>query len=176
MIKQRKRNNYILIVTIALLILLTAVLAYLNAGNLEVKRELQMNAEFLLTQGANQYRITMQDILNLSPVDFTAVMNTSTTSPTPVELTGVELHKLLQSYNVELKDDSIVQVRALDGYASAVSSHEILTSGNIYVCIHMNGEVLKPKSEAGFGPYLMVIKNEQFSQRWCKFVEEIVVP
>lgn len=69
----------------------------------------------------------------------------------------------------------MVQFRALDGYASAVTGQEVLTEDNVYLCIYMNGERLKPKQEGGLGPYLIVIKNDRFSQRWCKFVEEIQV-
>lgn len=170
-----KRGNQIVVGSITLLVALTAVLAYLNAGDLALKKELEMNAEFLFTAGETSERVSMSQILELQPVEFEAVMDTSITDPTPVTFTGVELSWICQHFGIELLPDSLVQVSALDGYASVVTGAEALEPGNVYICIAMNGEALKPKSQGGFGPFMMVIKNVVFSQRWCKFVEEIVV-
>ena len=133
-----------------------------------------MNAEFLLSGGGKQRTVKMQDILDLSPVEFTAVMDTSTSGPATVTFTGVELRKLCEESGIEIEPGMIVQVKALDGYASALTGEEVLTGDNVYICIYMNGETLKTKSEGGMGPYLMIIKSAPYSQRWCKFVEEIV--
>ena len=43
------------------------------------------------------------------------------------------------------------------------------------ICIAMDGKALGSKSSGGFGPYLMVIRNELFSQRWCKYIEEVAL-
>ena len=43
------------------------------------------------------------------------------------------------------------------------------------ICIAMDGRALGTKSSGGFGPYLMVIRNELFSQRWCKYIEEVAL-
>lgn len=169
------RSTRVIIATLTVLVCAVAILAYMNAGNLDTKRELEEKAEFLLTSAENQYRLTMQDICDLGPVDFVAVMDTSTTEPTPISFSGVELSRLLEECQIEFHEGSTIQVQALDGYASAVTGREVLAKDNVYLCTYMNGEVLKPKQEGGFGPYLMVVKNDTFSQRWCKFVEEIVV-
>jgi hypothetical protein len=173
--KKVKKSTLGISITVLLLLLSVAILAHLNAGSADMKKELEMNAEFFLTSNGSQYRVTMQDLLDLDPVDFDAVMDTSTTEPTPVTFTGVELSKLCKKYGIEINDSTIFHVKALDGYASAVTGEEALAEGNVYICIYMNGEVLRPKSEGGFGPYLMVVKNAQYSQRWCKYVEEIIV-
>jgi hypothetical protein len=173
--KRMAASTRVIITTITVLLCTVAVLAYLNAGNLAAKKELEEKAEFLLTHQEKQYRITLEDIHALGPVDFVALMDTSTTDPTPLSLGGVELWTLLQQYQIKLQEGSLVQFRALDGYASAVTGQEVLTEDNVYLCIYMNGERLKPKQEGGLGPYLIVIKNDRFSQRWCKFVEEIQV-
>lgn len=172
--KRIEKGKLVIIITMALL-LAAAILAYLNAGNLDLKRDLEMKAEFLLTEGNQHFRVTMGDILALDPVNFTAIMDTSTTDPTPVSFTGVELSKICAHYGLFISPRSVFQFKALDGYGSAVTGEEVLTSDNVYVCIAMNGEALKPKKEGGLGPYLMVIKGARFSQRWCKFIEEIVV-
>ncbi|NMB00590.1 MAG: molybdopterin-dependent oxidoreductase [Firmicutes bacterium] len=173
--KRLENENLVIISSVAVLLVLVVVFAHLNAGNVDLKKDLEIKAEFVFVHDSDSYRVTMNDVLALNPVEFTAVMNTSTTDPTPVTFTGVELSKLCERYNIHISPDSVVLVKALDGYASALTGSEVLTEDNVYICIHMNGEALKPKKEGGLGPYLMVIKNVQFSQRWCKFVEEIEV-
>jgi len=169
------KNKSFILITIIILVLAVSVLAYFNRVDHELKQELQMNAEFIIKNAEQEFRITMGDVLNLNPVDFTATMNTSTTQPTPVEYTGVELSKLLQNYDVQITDESIIQVTALDGYATALNGKEVLEPENIYLSIYKNGEPLKSKAQGGDGPYLIVIRNDRFSQRWCKFVAEINV-
>lgn len=83
-----KRGNRIVAGSIVFLLALTGVLAYLNAGDLALKKELEMNAEFVLTAGETSQRITMSQILALQPVEFEAIMDTSITDPTPVTFTG----------------------------------------------------------------------------------------
>ncbi|HHX54063.1 MAG TPA: molybdopterin-dependent oxidoreductase [Clostridiales bacterium] len=173
--KRIRKRNLGIIITLVLLTAAVAVLAFLNAGSLERKQELEMNAEFLLGSGGAQRTITMRDILELDPVDFEAVMDTSTTDPTSVTFTGVELSRICEKFGIGIEPGMIVQVKALDGYASALTGEEVLAGDNVYICVYMNGEALKTKSEGGMGPYLMIIKSFLYSQRWCKFVEEIVV-
>lgn len=162
-------------IAVLLLVFAVAVLAYLNAGDLNRKKELEINAEFVLIRGDTEYRVNMQDIQALGPVDFTAVVRTSTTGPTNVTFTGVELSALLERYGIDIGAESIIEVKALDGYSSALQGKEILENENVYITIAMNGEPLKPKGEGGLGPYYLVIRNTEFAQRWVKFMEEITV-
>ncbi len=170
-----KRMKIIIAIVVALLVLVITVLAYLNAGDIERKKDLEMRAEFIIRQNSREQRLTMQDILDLDPVDFETVKRTSTSEPTPVTFTGVDFSKLFLAYGFEIDNSSTVQVMSLDGYASAISGQEILSGDNVYLCIYMDGEPMKTKQEGGFGPYLMVIKNDRFAQRWCKFVEVITI-
>lgn len=173
--KRMEKHTGPILTTLFILVLAVAVLAHLNRGDLDLKKKLEMNAEFRLLYGDSAYLVTMEDVLNLNPMEFGAIMRTSTTQATLVSFTGVELTKLLASYGIPVEAGSTVRVNALDGYASAFTAEEVLTPENVFLCIYMNGEALKPKKEGGFGPYLVVIRNVQFAQRWCKFVEEIVV-
>ena len=173
--KRMEKHTSLILTTLIILVFAVAVLAYLNTGDLDLKKKLEMNAEFQLLYGDFAYLVTMEDVLDLNPIEFGAIMRTSTTQATPVSFTGVELTKLLARYGIPVEAGSTVQINALDGYASVFTAEEVLTPENVFLCIYMNGEVLKPKKAGGFGPYLVVIRNVQFAQRWCKFVEEIVV-
>ncbi len=168
-----KKSTWIVIICTIAFAAMVAIFAVFNADDIETKRDLETNAEFVIRFGAIEQHVTMHDMLKLNPEEFDATMDTSVTDPTPVTFTGVELKKIYESFNLDISDVTVFEVRALDGYSSALTLDEVLTDGNVYICIMMNGEALKTKSEGGFGPYMMVINSSEFSQRWCKFVQEI---
>ena len=173
--KKIKKSTLIIIICVAVLAAAVAVFAILNAANISAKKELEMNAEYIIKYGDIQERVTMQDMLDLNPVEFKATMDTSTTDPASVTFTGVELKDICEYYGIDISTASVFEVRALDGYSSALTLDEVLADDNVYICLLMDGEVLEPKSQGGYGPYMMVINSSQFSQRWCKFVQEIEI-
>ena len=173
--KKIKKSTLIIIICVVVLAAAVALFAVLNADDIGVKKELEMNAEYIIKYGDSEERVTMQDMLDLNPVEFKTTMDTSTTDPAPVTFTGVELKDIFEHFGIDISSAEVFEVRALDGYSSALSLDEVLADGNVYICLLMDGEVLKPKGEGGFGPYMMVINSSQFSQRWCKFVQEIEI-
>ncbi|NLL43034.1 MAG: molybdopterin-dependent oxidoreductase [Firmicutes bacterium] len=174
MARRRKNQTLGIAIVLAVLIIAVGVLAYLNRGDLGLKKELEMQAEFHLVHGDFKQRVTMEDIWNLKPVEFSTVMR-SGAGTSDVTFTGVELRRVLEKFGVNLQADSKVEVKALDGYASAFTGDEVLDPESLYITIAMDGKPLKPKGEGGFGPYFLVIRDSEFAQRWVKFVEEIVV-
>lgn len=175
MMKQMKKGTLIVIICVAVLAAAVAVFAILNADDLDIKKELEMNAEFVIKYGDDEERVTMQDVIDLVPVSFNVTMDTSDSAPTVVEFTGVELSKICESVGLNISAAEVFEVRALDGYSSALFLDEVLAEGNVYICLYKNGEAMKTKSEGGSGPYMMVIKSADYSQRWCKFVQEVVI-
>jgi hypothetical protein len=174
-LKKINKGTLAIIICLAVLAVAVTVFATLNADDLDMKRELEMNAEFMIKYGDVEKIITMQDMIDLQPVEFDAVMDTSDTDPTGVKFTGVEVSKICESIGLDISSAEVFEVRALDGYSSALTLEEVLTDGNVYICLFKNGEILKPKSEGGSGPYMMVINSSAFSQRWCKYVQEIII-
>ncbi len=181
----KKKSIIILVAIIAVLGVAVGVLASLNAGDVAYKQELEMNAIYEIKAGEQTHQITMDNMLALSPVTFDAVLDTSVTDPEDVNFVGVELKKVLESVGVDIAGVGTVEVHSLDGYTSALSEEEIAQEDNVYITIaqevrtedgEVTQEALKPKSQGGMGPYLMIVKSSQFSQRWCKFVQEVVVP
>ncbi|MFA5675954.1 MAG: molybdopterin-dependent oxidoreductase [Christensenellales bacterium] len=173
--KKIKRGTLIVIACILLLTVAVAVFAIVGAGDIGIKRELEMKAQFAIKYNDIERLVTMQDIINLRPAEFDAVLNTSNTGPTDVKFTGVELSKICENKGFDISCAQVLEVRALDGYSSALTVDEALEEDNVYICIYMNGEALKPKGEGGFGPYMMVIRSSAYSQRWCKYVQEVVI-
>ncbi len=171
--KSIKKSTWIVIICAIAFAVMVAVFAVFNADDIKAKRDLETSAEFIIQLNDTQQHVTMQDMLDLGPVEFSATMDTSVTDPTPVTFTGVELKKIYENFGLDISSVEVFEVRALDGYSSALTLDEVLADGNVYICIMMNGEALKAKSEGGYGPYMMVINSSEFSQRWCKFVQEI---
>ena len=169
-----KKNRWIGI-TVGILFAAVVLLMTLNRGNLEEKRALESNAQFAIIQEARSVKVDMRDIEELQPESFTTIMDTSTTAPTEVAMKGVELRKILEAKDISLEPGQTVEVRALDGYASALTYEEVMTPEDVYIVIEMNGEMLTPKKEGGMGPYLMVIRSAQFAQRWVKFVQDVEI-
>ncbi len=169
-----KKSAIIICVIVVILGAAVAIFASLNAGDVAYKKELEMSAIYEIKQGDTIAQVTMDDMLALSPVTVDAVLDTSTTDPTDVQFSGVELKKVLESKGIDFSGADSVEVRSLDGYTSAITADEIMMDDNVYICIAQGEESLKTKSEGGMGPYLMIIKSSSYSQRWCKFVQEIV--
>ena len=69
----------------------------------------------------------------------------------------------------------MVIVRAIDGYTVALSIEEVLDEENVYLAYAIDGKPLRSKSQGGSGPYQLIVRKDQFSQRWCKFVVEIEI-
>ncbi len=172
--KKLSKQTKILIGIIAGLCALVALFAFLNAGDVSYKKTLEMNAIFELKNSEESKQITMNNMLALTPAEIPAVMDTSNTNPTDVTFVGVQLKDIFDFANMEINGD-VIEVRALDGYTSALTKEEVMQDNNVYICIAMDGQTLKTKSEGGMGPYLMIIKSSAYSQRWCKFVQEVVV-
>ena len=117
----------------------------------------------------------MDDILALGPREYAAVLDTSISDAQEVTVRGVELSALLDYVGAPWQDAAYFEINGLDEYYSPVLLSEVQEPDNVLICIAMDGKALGSKSSGGFGPYLMVIRNELFSQRWCKYIEEVAV-
>ena len=66
----------------------------------------------------------------------------------------------------------MVQFRALDGYALRSQARRSLQRTMLSMYIY-EWRAAKTETEKGLGSLSYSNKNDRFSQRWCKFVEEI---
>ncbi len=157
------------------MLLTVAVTAFLNTGDRALKRQLETEQQFIVSWGEEQVFVTMDDILALGPRDYAAVLDTSISDAKEVTVRGVELSALLDYVGAPWQDAAYFEINGLDEYYSPVLLSEVQEPDNVLICIAMDGKALGSKSSGGFGPYLMVIRNELFSQRWCKYIEEVAV-
>ncbi|MGI6727036.1 MAG: molybdopterin-dependent oxidoreductase [Anaerovoracaceae bacterium] len=173
-----KKNTKIIIIVIALLAIVTAIGATYNRQFAKEKMELLKAAEVtILEDGTEAVRLSMEDMKNLSEEDFTANLKSSAMrSPEEHTYTGIALSELIKKAGVSLEGKSHAVVRSVDGYTVLLKIDEIKEADNIYLTYKDNGDYLGSyEDKDGKGPYMIVIRNDSFSQRWAKYVCEIEV-
>ena len=167
-----KKNNIIIISSvIAALLIVVAVTAFLNAGNLEEKKALEQEEMIQISTGEVILgQIDMGLVERIGPADFAATRDTSDSGPSEHLYTGVLLKNVLEELGIDIRDHDTVIAKAIDGYNVAYEASEVREEDNIYLAIARDGEALGSKSTGGSGPYQIIVKEDAFSQRWCKFV------
>jgi len=173
--KSRKFNK-IVYLTLALLLVAVAILAFLNRGDAELRRALEENREFhIRINGEHAATIGLQALLDMYPQEFTTSFATSVAPARDTVLRGVEMRLLFEAAGIDISQASHFIVSGLDSYYSPLTRAEVEKEDVIYICYMMDGKLLEPQSKGGFGPFLMVIRGERFAQRWCKYVEAVDV-
>ncbi len=171
-----KKQNIIIISVIAVLLAVVGIAVFLNFQGLEAKRQMQKEAKIIIKEGEKELKtIGLDYLLGLGPEDFNANLDTSDSGPKKHIYTGVELREVLESMDIDAKNYLNIIVRAIDGYTVAFNSGEVLDDNNIYIAFQIDGKALGTRKEGGSGPYQIIVKGDQFSQRWCKFVTEIIL-
>ena len=168
------KANRIVYIALALLFIAVVALVLLNRGDPELRRALEENREFLIrVEGEVAATVSLQDLLDLDPQEFTTMFATSVSAPRETTLGGVELRRLIEAFEIDISIAGYFIVSGLDSYYSPLTREEVENEDSVYICFSMDGEILKPQGEGGYGPFLMVIRDERFARRWCKYVESI---
>ena len=163
-------------ITLVLLLAAVAVLAFFNSGDRELKRALEEKREFLVClDGECVAIVDLQTVLDLDQQEFTTSFATSVAAQRDSVMRGVELRALLKALDIDLSLASRVTVSGLDGYYSPLTREEVEREGTVYICYSMDGKILAPQSKGGYGPFMMVIRNSRFAQRWCNYLGEVRV-
>jgi len=169
--RSAKQTVYLIL---GLLLLAVLIMAFLNRGDAELKRALAENRQFQVRlAGETVATVGLQDLLDLQPQEFTTTLATSISAPREVVFQGVELRLLLAALEIDIAEARYFVFSGLDGYDSPLTRAEVEKEQSIYICLSMDGEIMKTHSEGGFGPYTMVIRGARFAQRWCKYVEAV---
>ncbi len=167
-------NKKILIIVVVLALVM-AITAYLNRGDLALKRDMQENSIIALKVEDTSVQMDLQKIRELQVEDFAASLKSNGQDPRQVTYTGVALKDVFVAAGLEITGKDMVIVKAVDGYTVALSVEEVLDDQNVYLVFQRDGKPLGKKEEGGSGPYQVVIRKDAFSQRWCKFVSEVGV-
>jgi len=167
-----KQNTKIVLSVVAVLLLAVAVLAWLNQDSVAEKKALLERGGFRITANGQDYTVTMEDIQAIGPRVIDANYKKDGKAPIPKQYTGVPLKSLFDYLKIDYSAAKTVSFTAADGYASALPLNEALDAENCFIVFEEEGEPLNKKE---YGPYMMILAKDQFSQRWCKFLLEVAV-
>lgn len=167
-------KNKVFIAIIAL-VLIVAVTAFLNKDSLGDKKKMQDEAIVALKSSDNEATFNITEIKQLGEKEFSANLKSSGKEAEQHKYTGVPLKNVFGHANISLEGKEQIIVKAVDGYTVALMVDEVLDDDNVYLAYEMDGEPFGKKEDGGKGPYQVIIRKDQFSQRWCKFVTEIEV-
>ncbi|HKL74950.1 MAG TPA: molybdopterin-dependent oxidoreductase [Halanaerobiales bacterium] len=168
------KNKKIIFSVLIILVIVIAVTAYINRGSLSKKDTAQKEAIVTFKiDGEEVDSISMDHIKEQGEKTFSKELDTSDSGPVEQHYTGVPLKNILNSLDIDMGNKEQVIVKAIDGYTVALTAEEVMMGNNVYLIYKNNGEFLKTKKQGGTGPYRLVIREDQFGQRWNKFVTEV---
>ncbi|SKC49268.1 molybdopterin-dependent oxidoreductase [Maledivibacter halophilus] len=160
-------------IIVVILVAIVGITSYLNLKSVEVKKELQEDAKFIIKENGKEVAtLDMKEIRTLGEREFKANLKKDGKDPIPYTYTGVPLKNIFEKYNISLEDKSAVIVSAVDGYTVAVDLNKVLEEDNVYLAYMREGQSIGNRENGGKGPYQMIISKDQFSQHWCKFAVE----
>ncbi len=161
-------------VAVACLLVVTGVTAYINSAGLADKLADYLDATVQL-QGADGTKtaLTMDTIRELGETVFTAEVRSSSSPNREHEFAGVPLKAVLEKAGVSAAEAEQVLVRSVDGYVVALGAEEVLAEDNVYLVYAQDGEPLGTREDGGSGPYMTIVRQDSFSQRWSKYVLDI---
>ena len=171
-------NTKIIVIVIILLTVTTAIGAFFNMRYSEERRTSLEAAEIsVIVDGSEAKRFNMESLAELGSEEFSAKLKSSIMeSPEEHTYTGIALKELFTSAGISLEDRSRVITYSADGYAVPLKIKEIQENDNIYLVFKDNGDYLRLYGEKdGQGPYMIVVRGDRYSQRWAKYVVELVV-
>lgn len=166
------RNITIIVIVLALIV---GVFALINRNMMEDKIEVHENAEVIIKGDGEEVKLNLAEIKELGEEEFTADLKSSGNPAEEHTYTGVPLKAILKEANIDLEEGMQVIAKAIDGYTVAMDSEEVLDEDNVYLAYKIDGEGLGSKEDGGSGPYQVILRKDQFSQRWCKHVVEIEI-
>jgi len=174
-INQINKNTKIVTAVIIVLTLTAAIFAIFNQDYIAGKKAMQDSGTFIITAiDGSRYIVATDDILSLDPQAINANYKPSRNNvPTQKQFTGVSLKSVFDHFGVDYSIAKSVGFTAADGYASALPIADALDEENCFIVFEEEGEPLGTKENGGNGPFMMILANDQFSQRWCKFLLEI---
>lgn len=130
----------------------------------------------ILMRAANtEVFLNLDDIREVGEQSLEATTRSSLKPASEHVYLGVQLKDLVRMAGIELYAEHQVLVKAADGYVVALTGSEVLEENTVYLTYLIDGEPLAPRELGGSGPYQLIIPEDAFSMRWCKYVMEIEV-
>ncbi|MDD2484537.1 MAG: hypothetical protein PHQ50_05910 [Eubacteriales bacterium] len=168
----KKSTKGILLVLI-LLTALTSIAVILNYREAKEKLQYLEAAEIqIINKGTEEKALTMQELEGLEPTEFKAKMKSSLMQSAEEHVyLGFPLAEVLSLVELAPGEEEILSVGSVDGYEVPFSKEELENIENIFLVYKADGNYLGTYGEKNAqGPYMIVIREDRFSQRWAKYV------
>lgn len=166
--------NRTVVISLVVLVAVVGAFAYLNAGDREDRLLSQRESRiFIAVDGDRIETVDFDTIRELEEHRFTATLRSSDGSVRDHTYAGVLVKDLLEHYEMALADARQVVATAADGYAVALTVEEVLEDDNVYIAYMIDGEPMASREDGGSGPYQLIIRRDEFGQRWNKYLMEI---
>ena len=168
--KKAGKSTIIIIVVLCVLIPAVVVLAIMHRANMEERLELQAAGEFLVTVGEDTLNVSMSDLLSIGYVGVSSSPRGELRT-----FTGVPLVRILDHFSVDYSEARTVVFTSLDGFVTAISIAEAVDETNTFIVFEENGEPLGTREEGGRGPYMVVVAQDPFPNRWARYLMEVTL-
>lgn len=133
-----------------------------TSGRLEIQ---------IMVSGVPAHVITIEEVLDQEPQD----LKVDRIDREDTNLyTGVLLREFFEASGVDLQAFGEVVARAADQYQVALLAKEVLEDDDVYLVYKINGVPLSPREEGGSGPYRVVIRSDEFGQRWTSISSKLI--
>lgn len=157
-----------LIGVVLVLVIAIGVFALVNAKEISTLSSAGLT---LKVDGEAAASMSLAEIAQLGEEEFTAVLRASGKAPQENTYTGLPLLTVLEALKPgSITAESQVSVLASDGYAVSYSGADLLRPAHIYLVWLKDGKELGTKGENGLGPLLVIPRQDEFGQYWCKYV------
>ena len=167
--------NKKVIAAVIVLVVVVAVFAYLNSRDAEDRLLSQREARIFIAAAETRETVDFETILELEEHSFAATLRSSDGGVREHTYTGVRMKDLLEHYGLDVSGAEQVLTRAADGYTVALTRDEVMDDDNVYIVYMIDAEPMASREEGGSGPYQVVIRKDEFGQRWNKYLMDIEI-
>ena len=153
------------IVGIALLLVVTGIVAAVHLGNQE---EI---ACMVIRQGDREISVSFAD---LDRDTFSGELTDGKGDVTHHNYTGIPLRTLLEEKGVTLSPDAVVTVTSADNYSVEFTAEEILQEGKVYAAVTADGAAIEG-IDPGTDGVQVIVFGDPNSRRCVRFAQKITV-
>ncbi len=154
-----------------LVLILLVVLAYTvmqdNPDPLAYQRDAEIR---IVVEGEREHTVDFDMIMDVKEHQFTVDRQDDDHT-----YTGVLIGTILEAVDADVQGAEQFVAKATDGYTVAIPASEFVGGDTVFLVYKINDAPLSPAGEGGSGPYRLVVKDDEFGQRWVKHLAEILV-
>lgn len=172
-----KKKKYVYY-TISFLGVLLVLLILFGRDDIEERRELLATKTINFTINQETTSLSLDDITQMDNMTINTILRSSAAAPREVSFIGLPLGKVLETVDADVfSAGNTVVLRAIDGYSVALSAAEVQQENNVFLIYAdaKTNQYLAPQDEGGDGPFMTIVAQDQFGQRWVKYLIEVIV-